>query len=219
MILGLGVSHQPINKALGIDMPSPTRALRQYATEVASWLRGEGPATHLPQQPATYPVPIYLGALTSPTVELAGEVADGLMPFFMIRRKDRSEQGLDIARPGQVAGRAKLEITLGLPTFVGSDMAALREAARANLGLYATLPFFQHLLRVSGFSTEAEKAEQGAAAEALSDRFLDAVCLIGSVEVCRERLSAFRAAGLDLPILLSPIGIDGARAVIDAFRQ
>src|SRR5438874_10175349 len=82
MILGLGVSHQPINKALGIDMPSPTRALRQYATEVASWLRGEGPATHLPQQPATYPVPIYLRALTSPTVELACELADGVMPFW-----------------------------------------------------------------------------------------------------------------------------------------
>jgi alkanesulfonate monooxygenase SsuD/methylene tetrahydromethanopterin reductase-like flavin-dependent oxidoreductase (luciferase family) len=51
MILGLGVSHQPINKAFGIDMPSPTRALRQYATEVASWLRGEGPP------------PIYLSSL------------------------------------------------------------------------------------------------------------------------------------------------------------
>ena len=82
MILGLGVSHQPINQALGIDMPSPIQALRQYVTAVASWLRGEGPATHLPQQPAPYPVPIYLGALTSPTVELAGELADGVMPFL-----------------------------------------------------------------------------------------------------------------------------------------
>ena len=37
MILGLGVSHQPVNKALGIDMPSPINALRHYTTEVAGW--------------------------------------------------------------------------------------------------------------------------------------------------------------------------------------
>jgi alkanesulfonate monooxygenase SsuD/methylene tetrahydromethanopterin reductase-like flavin-dependent oxidoreductase (luciferase family) len=219
VILGLGVSHQPVNKALGIDMPSPVRALRQYVTEVASWLRGEGPATHLPQQPAAYPVPIYLGALTSPTVELAGELADGVMPFlWSADRVARSKTWISRGR-AKGPGRGKLEMALGLPTFVGDDIAALRAAARANLGLYTTLPFFQHLLRVSGFTAEAGKAEQGAGADSLSDRFLDAVCLIGSVERCRERLAAFSAAGVDLPILLPPIGVDGSRAVINAFRQ
>ncbi|MBV8120299.1 MAG: LLM class flavin-dependent oxidoreductase, partial [Alphaproteobacteria bacterium] len=82
MILGLGMSHQPVNAALGADMPSPVAALRRYTTEVAAWLRGEGPTTHLPQQPAPQPVPIYLAAMTSPTVELAGELADGVMPFM-----------------------------------------------------------------------------------------------------------------------------------------
>jgi len=81
-ILGLGVSHQPVNRALGIEMPDPAGALRKYAIEVASWLRGEGPATHLPQQPSDYPVPIYLAALTSQNVELAGEIADGVMPLW-----------------------------------------------------------------------------------------------------------------------------------------
>jgi alkanesulfonate monooxygenase SsuD/methylene tetrahydromethanopterin reductase-like flavin-dependent oxidoreductase (luciferase family) len=65
IVLGLGVSHQPVNRALGIEMPSPALALRKYAVEVASWLRGVGPTTHLPQQPSQYPVPIYLAALTS----------------------------------------------------------------------------------------------------------------------------------------------------------
>jgi alkanesulfonate monooxygenase SsuD/methylene tetrahydromethanopterin reductase-like flavin-dependent oxidoreductase (luciferase family) len=118
----------------------------------------------------------------------------------------------------KAAGRGKLEMTLGLPTFVGDDMAALMDAARANLGLYTTLPFFQHLLRVSGFTEEAEKAEQGAGAASLSDAFLDAVCLIGSVTRCRERLAVFTAAGLDLPILVPPIGVEGAQTVISAFR-
>ena len=69
MILGLGVSHQPINQALGIGMSSPTDTLRSYATQVAGWLRGGGPAAHLQQQPANYPVPIHLGAMTSTTVD------------------------------------------------------------------------------------------------------------------------------------------------------
>ena len=82
MLLGLGVSHQPINSALDVVMGPPTAALRDYATAVASWLRGEGPATHLLQRPSTHPLPIYFGALTSPTVELAGEMADGIMPVW-----------------------------------------------------------------------------------------------------------------------------------------
>src|SRR5215211_7213900 len=81
-VLGLGVSHQPINRALGIDMPDAPAAVRRYVTEVRRWLRGEGPPTHLPQRPAAQPVPIYVAALTSRTVERAAAVADGIMPLF-----------------------------------------------------------------------------------------------------------------------------------------
>jgi alkanesulfonate monooxygenase SsuD/methylene tetrahydromethanopterin reductase-like flavin-dependent oxidoreductase (luciferase family) len=219
MILGLGVSHQPINHALNIDMRAPIKALRQYTLGVTSWLRGEGPATHLPQQPAVHNVPVYLGALTSATVELAGELADGVMPFlWSAERIARSKTWVARGR-AKAPGRGKLEMTLGLPTFVGSDRAALMAAARANLGLYTTLPFFQHLLHVSGFTVEAKKAREGAGAEALSDEFLDAVCLIGPASRCRERLAAFTAAGLDLPILVPPIGVDGARAILNAFKS
>ena len=42
MILGLGVSHQPVNAALGVDMPSPTAgvaALRDRSHRLAAWRR------------------------------------------------------------------------------------------------------------------------------------------------------------------------------------
>ena len=218
MILGLGVSHQPVNTAVGITMKTPINTLRDYAMEVATWLRGEGPVTHLQQQPSEYPVPVYLGALTSPTVELAGEVADGVMPFlWSAERLARSNVWAARGR-AKAPGRRKLQVAHGLPTFVGDDMDGLMAAARANLGLFATLPYFQHLFRVSGFVAEAEKAEQGGGADALSDRLLDAVCLIGPVSRCRERLAAFTAAGLDMPILLPPVGVEAARNVIEAFR-
>ena len=110
-------------------------------------------------------------------------------------------------------------MTLGLPTFVGNDIDGLRGAARANLGFFTALPFFQRLLRASGFGEESDKGEQGAGGAALSDRVLDAICLIGPVARCRERLAAYREAGLDLPILWPAMGVDSAREVIAAFRQ
>jgi hypothetical protein len=61
--------------------------------------------------------------------------------------------------------------------------------------------------------------EKGAGGAALSDRLLDAVCLLGPMARCREQLAAFRSAGVDLPILAPPIGVDGARSVISAFRR
>jgi 5,10-methylenetetrahydromethanopterin reductase len=221
MILGLGVSHQPVNSALGIDMPEPVVALRNYAKEVAGWIRGEGPATHLPQQPSPYPVPIHLAALTSQNVELAGEIADGVMPiWWSVERLARSRRWVERGR-AKSGRRGKLEMTLGLPTFIGNDIDGLRAAARANLGFFTALPFFQRLLRASGFTAEADKAEQGSGGNALSDRVLDAICLIGPVGRCRDRLAQYREAGLDLPILWpgALLGIDGAREVIAAFRQ
>jgi 5,10-methylenetetrahydromethanopterin reductase len=221
MILGLGVSHQPVNRALGIDMPDPVGALRNYAIEVANWIHGEGPATHLPQQASPYPVPIHLAALTSQNVELAGEIADGVMPiWWSVERLAQSKRWVERGR-AKSGGRGKLEMTLGLPIFVGDDIDALRGVARANLGFFTALPFFQRLMRVSGFAAEADRAEQGAGGDALSDRLLDAICLIGPVGRCRDLLALYREAGLDLPILWpgALLGIDGARDVIAAFRQ
>ena len=61
--------------------------------------------------------------------------------------------------------------------------------------------------------------ERGEGMAGLSDRLLDAICLLGSVERCRERLAAYRAAGVGLPILYPPIGVAGARDVVRAFAR
>ncbi len=219
-ILGLGMSHQPVNQALGIEMSAPAQTLRQYVNDVRMWLRGEGPATHVAQQPATQPIPLYLAALASTAVELAGELADGLMPFlWTAERVAKSQVWADRGR-AKASGLSALDMILGLPTFIGDDMVGLREAARQNLGLFTTLPFFQRLFRASGFAEEAERMEQGQAGpNSLTDRILDAVCLLGSVERCREQLSAFQGSGVDMPILMPPLGVESARAVIQAFRR
>ena len=83
--------------------------------------------------------------------------------------------------------------------------------------LYTYFPFFQHLFRASGFIAEAEQMERSAGADSLSNDLLDSICLIGPVERCKERLAEYRTAGVDLPILMAPLGVDGARTVIAAF--
>lgn len=200
-------------------MPDPLDTLRRYVTEVRSWLRGEGPATHLPQRPAAVPVPLYVAAITSPAVELGGELADGIMPLFWPpERVAQSKVWADRGR-AKAPELGPLDITLDIPTFVGDDLGALREAARQNLVLYTGLPFFQRMFRASGFAAEAALMEDGDGMAGLSDRLLDAVCLLGPPDRCRERLAAYRAAGVGLPILYPPIGVAGARGVIQAFRR
>jgi len=218
-VLGLGVSHPPVNSALGIDMGEPPAVLRRYVMAVRKWLKGEGPPTHLPQRPSAQPVPVYVAAVSSRTVELASELADGIMPFlWSAARVKQAKVWIERGRT-KASGLGKLDVTVGLPTFVGDDVKALRETARQNLGLYTTFPFFQRLFRASGFAAEAAEMEKGAEGAALSDRLLDAVCLLGPMARCREQLAEFRSAGVDLPILVPPIGVDAARAVISGFRR
>ena len=218
-VLGLGVSHHPVNDALRVDMSEATDDVRRYAAEVQAWVRGDGPATHLPQRPASVKVPVYIAAITSRTVEHSAEFADGIMPIFWSpSRVKRSKTWVDRGR-GRAPQLGPLDLTLGVPTFIGDNIEALRQSARQNLVLYTSFPFFQRLFRASGFTTEADLMEQGAGVASLSDGLLDAVCLIGPVEKCQQRLAEFRAAGVDMPILMPPIGVDGAREVIAAFSR
>jgi alkanesulfonate monooxygenase SsuD/methylene tetrahydromethanopterin reductase-like flavin-dependent oxidoreductase (luciferase family) len=218
-ILGLGVSHPPVNKALAVDMGEPPAMLRRYVTAVRSWLNGEGPATHLPQRPTPQPVPIYVAAVTSKTVEIAGELADGFMPFMWpASRVDKSKAWIQQGR-AKAKDLGTMDVMVGIPTYIGDDIKQQREIARAHLAVFTTFPFFQRMFRASGFGPEADQMEKGGGGAALSDRVLDAICLIGPLSRCREQLAAFRVAGTDLPILMPPYDVDGARAAIKALRQ
>ena len=70
-----------------------------------------------------------------------------------------------------------------------------------------------------GVPYEAALMQRGEGMADLSDRLLEAICLIGPIERCQEQLAAFREAGVDLPILYPPIGVEGTRQVIQVFRR
>jgi 5,10-methylenetetrahydromethanopterin reductase len=218
-IMGLGVSHPPINAALGIDMGDPLEVFRRYLTDVKSWLRGEGPPTHLPQRPAPVDVPVYAACMTSSTVEIAAELADGLMPFFWsVDRVRQSREWIERGR-ARSGESGPLAFTLGLSIFLGEDMDAVYEVARQNLQIYARFPFVRHLVRVAGFEEEADLMEQGDGLAGFSDRLIDWACLVGTPDQCKARLAEYREAGVELPILYPGVGVDAAMETIQAFRQ
>jgi alkanesulfonate monooxygenase SsuD/methylene tetrahydromethanopterin reductase-like flavin-dependent oxidoreductase (luciferase family) len=161
-VLGLGVSHQPVNDALTIDMSNAPADLHRYAIEVRNWLDGNGPATHLPQQPAPVRVPIYIATLSLAAVERAAEIADGIMPIMW--SPERVTQSAAWADQGRARAPhlPALDITLGLPTFIGDNLDSLRDAARQNLALYTFFPYFQRMWRESGFGIEADQMKKGA---------------------------------------------------------
>jgi hypothetical protein len=111
-----------------LDLPAFNRgrpdwrgALRKYTVEVAKWLWGDGPQTHLPQQPSPYPIPVYLAALTSQNVELAGEIADGVMPlWWSVERVKRHQARLELVG-GDFFEAVPAGGDLYLPKFVLHD--------------------------------------------------------------------------------------------------
>ncbi len=222
LILGLGVSHRPANEALGIEMGRPIQDMREYATRVAGYLRGEGAAL-VPPRPAPKPVPLYLAALALKMAELAGEVADGVMlylcpPNRIERVKKAAAKGREVAKRSD-----PVDITLGIPVFLDESLESARAKARAGLAFYTVLPFYQALFRDCGFEEEARAMAAGKGMDAISERLIDAVTLAGPPQRCREGLERFRQAGVDLPILVAPAGVPdplGAiRAMIEALAS
>jgi alkanesulfonate monooxygenase SsuD/methylene tetrahydromethanopterin reductase-like flavin-dependent oxidoreductase (luciferase family) len=104
--------------------------------------------------------------------------------------------------------------TLLVPTFLSDRVEDARAAARPFLARYAGFPVYAKMFRRSGFAAEVDalaaalaRGDAAAAAGAVTDRMLDEVLLVGPEARCRERLAAFREAGIEYP-LLAPQPVD-----------
>ena len=51
---------------------------------------------------------------------------------------------------------------------------------------------------------------------AVSDAHIDAVCIAGTPERCRERIEAYRASGIDLPMIAPMAAGPNAKAMAEA---
>lgn len=217
LALGLGVGHRAVNEPLGIDMSDPLGTMRAViGTLRDAWVKGP----HQPR-PAT-PPRILAAALAVPMIELAGELADGVIfNLFTVERYGRALKAL--RRGAERAGRdpRSLEIVHFVTAYVSDDRAAALREAKRMLARYANLPFYGKMLTASGFGDDVaaigaawKKRDVAAAERGVSDRMADAVTLIGDRARCRARLAAFRDAGATAAIVfVNPVGEPRAAAV------
>lgn len=214
LLLGLGISHRQLLSSLGIDMGDGREALRRYTDYVQRALSGQIVRGMMNTPPSPYPVPVYVAGNTVESAAIAGAVGDGLMPYLTPRSHLPVLLGAacDAAR---AASRdvARFACCLSLPSFVSDDVEAARSAARYNLAFFAQLPNYRRQWRRAGFGAAMDELVEVArtgqrrdVAARVPDALVDEVCIVGDVAQCRAQLAAFRAAGVDLPVLaVSPV--------------
>jgi F420-dependent oxidoreductase-like protein len=183
---------------------------------------GLGKALKLLSHPARDRIPIYLASMGDRSVELAAEVAEGWLPIFFVPEKADSIWGNALRRglEKRSPDLGPLEIAAGGALAIGEGLEGLRDLARPNLALYVggmgarTKNFYNDLVRLYGYEQEARQIQdlylsgQKRAAEALvPTQLLESLSLIGPEGYVKDRIAAFKAAGVTL-LDLQPIGPD-----------
>ncbi|MFZ0090830.1 MAG: LLM class F420-dependent oxidoreductase [Solirubrobacteraceae bacterium] len=171
---------------------------------------GPGKALKLMINPVQERIPIYLAAIGPRNTALAGEVADGWLPTFFSPEFVADFRAL-LDEGAHRAGRSldEFEIAPTVQTYVSDDRSRARDMMRPGLALYIggmgsrRQNFYNSLVQRYGFEAaarevqdlylEGHKTEAGAA---LPDELIDMITLCGPREVVRERIDAFRAAGV-----------------------
>ena len=183
---------------------------------------GLGKPLKILTHPARPRIPIYLASLGERSVELTAEMADGWLPIFFVPEKADSIWGAPLRRG--VAKRSPelgpLEVVAGGPLAIGEGLEHLRDSERSQLALYVggmgarSKNFYNELIARYGFEREAAQiqdlylAGNKRQAEALVPAsLLDSLSLIGPEGYVKERIAAFKAAGVTL-LDVQPIGPD-----------
>src|SRR3954469_18409946 len=179
---------------------------------------GPGKALKLTISPVQDQIPIYLAAIGPNNTKLAGEIADGWLPFMF------SPEHADDLRPlleegAQRSGRSLDTFTIApsINAFVGDARDQARDLRRPMLALYIggmgsrEKNFYNQLVKRYGWEDAArevqdlyldgKKEEAGAA---LPGELIDQVTLSGPKDVVRDRLRAFQEAGVG-SLLITPM--------------
>lgn len=183
-LLGLGVSHGPLVAGLrGLDYSKPL-------TQMATYLQAMDASPYGGPKPAVAPKRV-LAALGPKMLELSRDAADGAHPYWT------TPEHTAMAR--EILGAGKL-LCVEQKVVLTTDAEVAHTAAKAALGMYASLPNYRNNWLRLGFTED--EIEQRA------DRFLDAVVAWGTADTIRARLDEHRAAGADHVCIqpLSPAG-------------
>ena len=172
---------------------------------------GPGKALKLTIAPVQERMPIYLAAIGPKNTALAGEVADGWMPTLLSPEhlpmlRDNLEEGA--ARAGRSLDGFDIAPTVNV-NITEDDVEGARDAMRPFMALYIggmgsrEKNFYNTLVQRYGFEDEARRVQdlyldgkKEEAAAALPDELIDLVSLVGPRDRVRDRLRAYKDAGV-----------------------
>jgi F420-dependent oxidoreductase-like protein len=181
---------------------------------------GLGKALKLHVEAVRDRVPIYVGALGLRSVELTAAKAEGWLPALFVPEKAREVWGDALARgkARRPAELGPLEIVAGGVAAIGDDVEHLRDRVRPALafmigGLGAKEKnFYNEVAGRFGFEREAAiiqdhylAGRKREAEAAVPETLLKATTLIGSASYVRERIGAYREAGVTV-LDVAPMG-------------
>ena len=174
---------------------------------------GPGKALKLMIGPVQERIPIYIAAIGPKNTQLCGEIADGWLPtFFSPEHVGESRKLLEEGAARAENGKAiddSFDIAPNVNLCIEDDLDAARDKVRHILALYVggmgsrDKNFYNQLVQRYGFEENAKEVQdlyldgkKDEAAAALSPELIDMVSLVGPKDRVRDRLAAYRDAGV-----------------------
>lgn len=241
IMLGIGAWWDPLASKVGIRRRKPLRAMRETVEVVRRLLAMERVTYHgefvdvddieidiVHGDRSPKHVPIYIGATGMKMMELAGEIADGVVLNYMVSPTYNREAMQALAEGAARAGRNVADIDR--PQLVVCSLDENREVAldRARELLTQYLGQQPHIMKASGvdpalieeigkvLTWPAGPEEIKRAMRLVPDEAVQMISASGTPDECRAKVSEYVEAGCTCPILY-PLG-DDVRAMIDAFQ-
>jgi alkanesulfonate monooxygenase SsuD/methylene tetrahydromethanopterin reductase-like flavin-dependent oxidoreductase (luciferase family) len=238
-VLGLGSSHKvQVEPEHGVPFVQPTQRLRDTIEVVRALVR-DGTVSHAGKvvaierfdlwfTPLRRQIPIYVSALFPTMLEIAGEIADGVLLTWPTTASGR-RAAEHVAIGARRAGRAPADVDVAslIPCFVAPDQRRAFDGMRGAVAFYAGFfPRYNRLLAEAGFAAAVARIKEAfdagdrpEAERRVPDELVAAISAAGTPEQCRARVEAYRASGIALPIV-SPraSGPAGKAMAMDAIR-
>lgn len=248
-VLGLGTGPPAWNANWhGLTVSRPVARMREYVACIRAMWAGsladpvdyDGEILQVRDYhrfiPAPYPsVPIFLAAVQPAMLQLAGEVADGLIANALntpayFREIARPNVGRGLQRAGRDGGG--FEVATLKICAVDTDTRSARQLARHGIAFYTTLPYFDIVLDPLGFAEpkarirEAfQRGDVSAMLNHVSEEMVDALVLAGTPDEVRRQTTVFEGL-VDTLLLYSPtFAVEPGQtranhdAIIDAFAE
>ncbi|MGO9557464.1 MAG: LLM class flavin-dependent oxidoreductase [Acidimicrobiales bacterium] len=242
VLLGIGAWWEPLASKVGVHRTRPLVAMRETVEAVRALLADEtvtydGEFVHLDgveldyvyQERRPKDVPIYIGATGMQMMELAGEIADGVVLNYLVSPTYNAAAMQHLEIGASRAGRSVDD--LDRPQLVVCSLDADRSAALDNARILVTQYLGQqpHIMKASGvpqslldeighvLTWPATREQVEEAAKLVPDDIVQMITASGSVEECQEKVAEYVRGGCTCPVLY-PLG-DDVHAMIDAFAD